>query len=62
MRIVERYSHMNGEEFLIVHRPELLREIEDVISSVDAEKCKTKVSRERNRVGEMLYSPENRYI
>ena len=59
MRIVERYSHLNGEEFLLVHRQELLQEIEDVISSVDAEACKTKVSRERNRVGEMLYSPED---
>ena len=59
MRIVERYSHLNGEEFLIVHRPELLREIEDVIADVDASKCKTKVSRERNRVGELLYSPED---
>ena len=59
MRIVERYSHLNGEEFLIVHRPELLREIEDVIANVDAAKCKTKVSRERNRLGETLYSPED---
>lgn len=59
MRIVERYSHLNGEEFLLVHKPDLLREIEDVILAVDAESCRTKVSRERNRVGEMLYSPED---
>ena len=59
MRIVETYSHLNGEEFLLVHSPELWREIKDVISGVDAEACRTKVSRERNRVGEMLYSPED---
>lgn len=59
MRIVERYSHLNGEEFLLVHSPDLWQEIKDVITSVDAEACKTKVSRERNRVGEMLYSPED---
>ena len=59
MRIVETYSHLNGEEFLLVHKPELLQEITDVIAGVDAESCKTKVSRERNRVGEMLYSPED---
>ncbi len=62
MRIVERYSHMNGEEFLLVHSPDLWQEIKDVITDVDAEACKTIVSRERNRVREMLYSPEDRYI
>ena len=59
MRIVETYSHLNGEEFLLVHSPELWQEIQDVILGVNAESCKTKVSRERNRVGEMLYSPED---
>ena len=23
MRIVERYSHLNGEEYLLVHEPQL---------------------------------------
>ena len=59
MRIVETYSHLNGKEFLLVHKPELLQEIKDVISSVDAEACKTKVSGEKNRVGEILYSPDD---
>ena len=58
MRIVETYSHLNGEEFLLVHSPELWQEIKDVIAEVDAESCRTKISRERKRVGEMLYSPE----
>ena len=57
MRVVERYSHLNGEEYLLVHRPELWQEVLDVIEAVDAEACRDKVSRERSRRGRMLYSP-----
>ena len=57
MRIVERYSHLNGEEYLLVHRPSLWQEVLDVIDSVDAEACKDKVSKEKSRQGQMLYSP-----
>ena len=46
MKIVEKYSHLNGLEFLLVHKPELWKEIEKVIKTVDAEKCKTKISKE----------------
>ena len=42
MRIAARYSHLNGEEFLLVHRRELWDEILEVIASVDAEACRTK--------------------
>ena len=57
MRVVERYSHLNGEEYLLVHRPELWQEVLDVIEAVDAEACRDKVSREKSRRGRMLYSP-----
>ena len=57
MRVAARYSHLNGEEFLLVHHRELWNEILEVIESVDAEACRTKVSRERNMVGNLLYSP-----
>lgn len=57
MRIVERYSHMNGEEYLLVHKPGLWQEVLDVIESVDAEACKVKMSKEKTRQGRMLYSP-----
>ena len=57
MRIVSRYSHLNGEEFLLVHRKELWHEILEVIESVDAEACRTKVSREKTMAGKLLYSP-----
>ena len=47
MRITSKHSHMNGEEYLLVHKPKLWQEICDAISSVDAEACKTKVLRKQ---------------
>ena len=57
MEIAETYSHLNGLEFLLVHKPELWKEIRDVISTVDAESCKTKKSKEKRIAGKLLYSP-----
>ncbi len=57
MRIVEIYSHLNGLEFLLVHKPELWEEIQEVIHKVDAGLCKTKVSKEKTMQGRLLYSP-----
>lgn len=57
MKIVETYSHLNGLEFLIVHQPELWREIQLVVEEVDAEACKTKISKEKTMKGKLLYSP-----
>lgn len=36
MKIVETYSHLNGLEYLIVHRPDLWQGVQQVIVSVDA--------------------------
>ncbi|MCY3017826.1 MAG: BglII/BstYI family type II restriction endonuclease [Planctomycetota bacterium] len=57
MRIAETYSHLNGLEFLLVHKPTLWKEIQTVVSAVDAQKCKTKVSKEKTMKGELLFSP-----
>lgn len=57
MRIVEYYSHLNGLEYLMVHKPELWDEIQQVIANVDATKFKTKVSKEKTMAGKMLYAP-----
>ncbi len=57
MRIGAKYSHLNGEEYLIVHKPALWREVQDVISSIDAVACKTKISKEKTMPGRLLYSP-----
>ena len=57
MRIASRYSHLNGHEYLLVHHPSLWREIQEVVAEVDAEACRTKVSREKTMMGKVLYSP-----
>lgn len=57
MRIVEYYSHLNGLEYLMVHKPQLWAEIQDVIAKVDATQFKTKVSKEKTMKGKMLYAP-----
>ena len=57
MRIAAKYSHLNGEEYLLVHRPKLWKEVRKVIKSVDASVCKTKKSKEKTVPGRMLYSP-----
>jgi hypothetical protein len=58
MRIVETYSHLNGLEFLLVHKPELWDELGNVISSINADACKTKISKEKTMAGRVLYSPK----
>ena len=57
MKIVETYSHLNGLEFLLVHKPGLWEEVQNVIKTIDGEVCKTKVSREKTMRGKLLYSP-----
>jgi hypothetical protein len=57
MRIAQQYSHLNGLESLLVHKPRLWKEILKVIRDVDAEDCRTKVSKEKRMVGKLLYSP-----
>ncbi len=57
MKIIETYSHLNGLEFLLVHKPNLWKEIKAVIKAVDAQACKTKVSKEKGMQGKLLYSP-----
>lgn len=57
MKIATYYSHLNGYEFLKVHKPRLWREIRDAIKAVDAESCKTKVSKEVRTKDKLLYSP-----
>lgn len=57
MKIVEQYSHLNGLEFLLVHKPKLWREIKEVIKDIDGEQCRIKVSKEKRTLDKLLYSP-----
>ena len=47
MKIAKKHSHLNGEEWLLVHEQETYQEIQAVIESIDAEKCRTKISKEQ---------------
>jgi len=59
MKIVEIYSHLNGLEFLKVHKPKLWKEVVGVIKAVNAKACKTKVSEEKgSRHGTLRYAPK----
>jgi hypothetical protein len=57
MRIIEKYSHLNGLEFLLVHKQALWDEIQDVIEHSDANTCLTKISKEVRTKGKLFYSP-----
>lgn len=57
MKIAQKYSHLNGEEYLIVHHNTLYKEIKDVIADIDALKLRTKISKEKRKIGNTLLSP-----
>lgn len=57
MKIAETYSHLNGLEFLLVHKPSLWKEVQSVIADVSANKSRTKVSKEKTMKGKLLFSP-----
>lgn len=57
MKIAKTYSHLNGEEYLIVHYNHLYKEIKSVISAIDADNFRTKISKEKTMKGVKLYSP-----
>ena len=59
MRIAEMYSHLNGYEHILVHKPTIWEDIKGAIEAIDAEACRTKVSKEKKMVGRMLISPDD---
>jgi len=59
VRIVHQYSHLNGWEFLQVHHKKLWNEFINVIQNIDGERCRTKVSKEKRKIGRgKLLSPK----
>ncbi len=59
MRIGKYYSHLNGHEWLLVHKPDMWAEITTIIEHMDAEEYRLKESREHGMMGKMLYSPKH---
>lgn len=57
MKIAQKYSHLNGEEYLIVHHEKLYSEIKEVIETIDADSLRTKISKEKRKIGNKLLSP-----
>jgi hypothetical protein len=57
MKIAKTYSHLNGEEYLLVHHSGLYKEIKDIIESINADAHRTKVSQEKRKQGNLLLSP-----
>lgn len=58
MQLLGKYSHLNGEEYLLVHHKSLYKEILDAIATVDARKFRTKISKEKGRKeGMALWNP-----
>lgn len=58
MRIVETYSHLNGLEYLLVHKKQIWDEIQRIVASADASICRTKKSKEKRMKGRMLFAPK----
>src|SRR5215210_4217251 len=57
LRLAAQYSFKNGLDEISQRFPGLLAEVKEAIRSVDASQAKTKLSKEKTKVGRMLYSP-----
>jgi hypothetical protein len=57
MKLARYYSHLNGYEYLMVHKPSLWAEIVAAVSLVDASKAFDKISEEKTMLGKTLYAP-----
>ncbi len=58
MKKVYEYSHLGGSEILAVRYPNIVKEIDHVIKNLPTPN-KTKVSKEKTMVGQLLYSPKD---
>ena len=57
MKIAQTYSHLNGEEYFLVHHLRLYKEIKEILHLIDANSLKTKISQEKTTKGAQLFSP-----
>jgi hypothetical protein len=56
MKISGTYSHINGLEYLLVHRPEVWHELQIVVATADSESCKVEMVGEETTKGVAHYS------
>lgn len=59
MKITQKYSHINGEEFLLVHHRDEYNEILNIIEKVDISKKKTKLYDANDRRNKFVYDAES---
>lgn len=52
MKIAQKYSHLNGEEYLIVHHNDLYKEIKEIISSIMLTILKQKFQKKKQKRGQ----------
>jgi len=58
MKIVAKYSFNSGADAVLSKYPLLLKEIEMIITGVDASAHMNKISKEKTMPGQMLYAPK----
>lgn len=54
MKIAQKYSHLNGEEYLIVHHKKTYDEILNVIASISPKDIILKKSNDKTRTGKLM--------
>ncbi|WP_448379763.1 BglII/BstYI family type II restriction endonuclease, partial [Gloeomargarita sp.] len=57
MIIAGIYSFNNGREVIEKDYAQELKEVQEIICSIDSEACKTKISKEKTMPGRLLYQP-----
>jgi hypothetical protein len=57
LRLAAQYSFKNGLDEIANRYPHSLAEVKAAIAAVDPSQARTKLSREKTKVGRMLYSP-----
>ena len=57
MKIGAIHSHLNGLEWIHYHHKDVWLEIRDLILALDISKHLTKVSKEKTKLGNLLYNP-----
>lgn len=58
MKIANMYNHLNGYEYMLVHRKQLWEEIENAIHSINANDF-IKYSKDKAKLGKPLYDQKN---
>ena len=57
MKVVKTYSFKKGEEYVKNHHPKELKDVISAIENLNAISCLTKLSSEKTKVGQLLFSP-----